>query len=103
LSSIARAALDALGLDPAVRSPENFLHDGLLDSAIWPVYLEIAQRLGLQGDYHFKLPQQLCRPDRTLEVLDLQQFIDRSFACYPTLPSKEISTPRFSLQADLRT
>src|SRR3954452_2250705 len=63
-SGIARAALARHGFDIAVDRPEDYLQDPLTYWGIWPVYPEIAARLGVEGSYGFKVPDFLCRADR---------------------------------------
>jgi hypothetical protein len=100
LSSIVANLFRQLGIPIATTRPEDFLHDNLADSAVWPVYPEIASRLGIAGDYEFKLPLHLCKAGRTIEVLDLPEFVQRSFACYSSIENKNILVNRFIDQAD---
>jgi hypothetical protein len=71
VSDIARSILDAEGVPmvPGALVP----HDNLMNGPIYPVYDEIAERLGVPGSYHFKLPTQY-------RCIDLQAFIDASYA-----------------------
>lgn len=78
---IARALLDARGIPHA---PQRIVpHDNLLNSAIYPVYDEIAEALSVPGSYSFKLPRQY-------RCIDLQQFIDASYDCMEALAGAEI-------------
>ena len=100
-SGIARAALMRHGCDIAVDRPEDYLQDPLTYWGIWPVYPEIAARLGVEGSYGFKVPDFLCRADRSIEILDLEQFVERSFCCYAQHPKDNIYVERLISQREL--
>lgn len=87
LSSIAEAILNKLGLTPTLtpRRPEEFLHDGL-SSLVWPVYPAIARRLGLEGDYVFKVSHDLS--------LSLREYIEGSFKCFNLYSHGELHCSR---------
>ena len=61
-SDIARAALMRHGFDIAVERPEDYLQDPLTYWGIWPVYPEIAARLGVEGSYGFRYPISCAAP-----------------------------------------
>jgi hypothetical protein len=50
-------------------------HDNLCHGAIFPIYDEIAEALGIEGSYLFKVPSQY-------KTVTLEQFIAGSFAAY---------------------
>jgi hypothetical protein len=100
-SGIARAALTRHGLDIAVERPEDYLQDPLTYWGIWPVYPEIAARLGVEGSCGFKVPDFLRRADRSIEILDLEQFVERSFDCYAQHPKDNIHVERLMTQREL--
>ena len=101
LSSIARIALIQCELKISVRRPEDYLHDTLVDGPIWPVYPEIAARLGVTGSYDFKAPYWLKQSNRPAEMLDLEQFVERSFACYAQYPKDSLEISRLAEQSEL--
>lgn len=101
LSSLARTVLSRYGLKIAVNRPEDYLHDELVNSAIWPVYPEIAVQLNIIGNYEFKVPNGLRQSNNPVEVLDLEQFVERSFACYAQHPKESLNVPRLIDQREL--
>jgi len=94
LSSIAEAILGKLGISPKPlpNRPEECLPDEL-SSLVWPVYPAIAGRLGLKGDYVFKVSNKLC--------LTLREYIEGSFKCYNTYSDEELHCSRIIEQSHL--
>lgn len=82
LSAIANALLKKIGLTPVTNRPEEFMYDTMIDPCVWPVYPEIGRRIGVSGDYIFKISRHLCPLDRPVQLLNLEQFIEGSFAAY---------------------
>lgn len=93
ICDIARALLKNAGIECVVPEPERFLTDPLAE-VIWPVYPEIAARIGTEGDYWFKVPTSKCRPGRTVEIIGLEQFIERSFELYRNFPRDQLKVHR---------
>ena len=94
LSSIAEAILGKLGISPTPlpSRPEECLPDEL-SSLVWPVYPAIAVRLGLKGNYVFKVSNELC--------LTLREYIEGSFKCYNTYSYEELHCSRIIEQSHL--
>lgn len=94
LSSIAEAILNKLCLSPSsmLRRPEEFLPDQLSKIVVWPVYPEIAEKLGLEGNYIFKIGNQR---------LTLREYIEGSFKCYNTYVYDELRCSRILEQSHL--
>lgn len=94
LSSIAEAILKKLGIipTPLPHRPEEFLPDRL-SSLVWPVYPPIAQRLGLEGEYVFRVSNDLC--------LTLREYIEGSFKCFTPFPREELRCSRVLEQSQL--
>lgn len=72
LQALARQALDRVGIAaaPDAGPPE----DRLASSVVWPIYPEIARRLGVEGSLDF-------RPHPSIS-LDLRQVIEASYAAF---------------------
>ena len=100
-STVARAMLKQLGITPRTDRPEDFVRDALRDSIIWPVYPEVAERLGIQGDYTFKVSHHLCTPEHPIRLLDLREFIEGSLASLSSYPRADLHCSRTVAQADL--
>ena len=83
-SSIVRARFwNNPGVKLAMTHPEDFIHDALADGPVsGPVYPEIGARFGIEGNImNLKIPNNLCRPGRLIEALDLEHFVEGSYAC----------------------
>jgi GSCFA family protein/polysaccharide biosynthesis acetyltransferase WcbI-like protein len=92
MADVARVLMERAGLAPAVDRPEDHLDDPLRDYGGWPVYPELGRRLGVPGSYAFRLPRQ---PGRSMPVLiELDEFIQRSFAVYANLPPDALACKR---------
>lgn len=73
IKDIAEALIVDAGLP--VQRTEVIPHDNLANGVIFPVYPEIASRLGTFGDYRFK-------PPRRYRFMNLDEFVSRSFEFY---------------------
>ncbi|WP_347302278.1 WcbI family polysaccharide biosynthesis putative acetyltransferase [Croceibacterium sp. TMG7-5b_MA50] len=76
LYDMASAVLAHLGMVP--RRSDLLPHDNLANSAIFPVYPEIGETLGVYGQSDF-------RPAGTYRSIPLRDYVDRCFALYATL------------------
>jgi hypothetical protein len=95
MADIARTLTARAGLSPAVDTPEYYLNDPLLALPVWPIYPEIASRLGCRGGYAFKQDQPpgwVATPD----VLDLAEFIGRSFEAYAHMAPAALACTRLN-------
>ncbi|MBB3287073.1 MULTISPECIES: WcbI family polysaccharide biosynthesis putative acetyltransferase [unclassified Rhizobium] len=86
---IAHAFMKRLGVETA--DGEVIPADNLLNGPCYPVYPEIAERLGVKGSYLFKLPNDY-------RLIPLEKFIELSFAVYAGLPAGSILVERGVLQ-----
>ncbi|MDB5069326.1 MAG: hypothetical protein JWM87_437 [Candidatus Eremiobacteraeota bacterium] len=91
MAELARELVRRAGLTPAVAAPESYLDDPMLRGAVWPVYPEIGRRLGVPGAYAFK-PEHV--PGAMPALLDLDEFIARSFEAYAVMPPELLSCRR---------
>ena len=92
MGDLARALLERAGLPVPFDRPEDFIHDPMLDKAVWPLYPEIAARLGLRGAYAFKPVRGNGSGGATL--LDLAEFIARSFEAYRHMAPEALACAR---------
>jgi hypothetical protein len=67
---------------PSIRGAAEYLVDELADGPVWPVYPEIAERLGVDGHYFFKVERGLCPADRPVVMLSLRDFVEGSFEAF---------------------
>lgn len=84
LRDIAKAALRREGLP--VRNTSYLPHDVLANGVSYPVYPEIASRLGTEGDYLFKIPMQY-------RLIGLESFVRDSYAFYAATPDLVPTAP----------
>jgi hypothetical protein len=101
LSVVAKLLAEKMGLKPATKNPHEFLYDNLADSPVWPVYPEIGERLGTEGEYAFKQGAD-AREDRKLSILSLERFVELSFEQYDAQAKRdEVSCDRLCSQKQL--
>ena len=87
---IAKAILARAGLDPVYR--DALPHDNLANGPVFPVYPEIAARLGVDGSYLFKLGGKY-------RFIRLDEFVSESFRIYRDTPRIGIR-PEFARMLD---
>lgn len=78
VADIARAIVHQLGLK-LLDKPNEELPDAQANGMQWPVYAEIAARLGFQGGYDFVT---MASPRRPRQILPLPEFVKASFAIF---------------------
>ena len=73
-------------------------------SPIWPVYPEIAERLGIEGSYEFKLSENQHNLQRAKQkkigsdsiLISLREFVEDSFEKYATIGKENIDDWRYN-------
>jgi hypothetical protein len=94
LLDVAKALLERLGENTLPVEALDYLQDTFAVSATWPVYPEIAERLGIRGSYLFK-PASVGPVDvRGLRLLDLEQFVNASFEAFRQVGRKDLGSDR---------
>jgi hypothetical protein len=106
LADIASALLTSEGI-PVIPEGEQYVHDYLADGPVFPVYPEIAARLGIKGQYLFKCDRRTSPPERPVSFLNLEEFIEKSFAVFEkysreTLSCSRVSSERYRDLKDIR-
>ena len=96
MAELARELVRRAGLASVLDAPEPYLDDPLIRGAVWPVYPEIARRLGLPGAFAFK-PAHV--PGALPALLDLEEFIARSFDAYAVAPPQSLACKRLENDA----
>lgn len=81
LYDMASALLESQGLPP--RRSDLIPHDNLANSAIFPVYPEIGEAVGVHGQYEF-------RSAGTYRSVGLQEYVDQCFSLYATLRMSDV-------------
>jgi hypothetical protein len=83
IADLARAILNQLGIS-TIPGAEQFIHDHFSDGPVWPVYPEVGRRLGIEGNYLFKMPLGVGDGGNPV-MLDLEEFVGgchRAFSHY---------------------
>jgi hypothetical protein len=93
LADIASALLTSEGI-PVIPGAEQYVHDYLADGPGFPVYPEIAARLGIKGQYLFKCDRRTSPPERPVSFLNLEEFIEKSFAVFEKYSREALSCSR---------
>jgi GSCFA family/Polysaccharide biosynthesis enzyme WcbI len=96
VADLARALMRLARLDALVLTPEYYLNDSMLEKGVWPIYPELAQRLGLRGAYAFKPTRD---PTAAVMLLDLEEFIARSFEAYASMSPEALACSRLEYPA----
>jgi hypothetical protein len=107
LADVARAILRREGIQ-AIPGIECFVQDTFADGPVWPVYPEVARRLGHDGSYYFKPPRALLPPHQPVLMLTLEEFVRASFELLSKhregLRCSRLDSPRYrELHAALAT
>lgn len=95
VADIARQVMQKLDIAALPIDPLEVVWDNLADTSIWPVYPEIARRIGIEGSYVFKGNNPGLPSKAPIVSYDLEAFIARSFEAYAQYSQKhEISCNR---------
>jgi hypothetical protein len=91
---IAKALLKRQGERTLPVEALDYLQDTFAAHVTWPVYPEIAERLGIRGSYLFK-PSSAGPVDAYgLRLLDLEQFVSASFQAFEQVDPKDLACDR---------
>lgn len=94
LSDIAVTFARKNDLKVRYENPAELLQDHTARNEIWPVYPEIAERLGIKGGYYFKLPVTALEQRNNIHpFIDLEEFIARSYRVYEDLDMSKARAP----------
>ena len=81
LADVAEQVLRMEGIAASPRAAQ-FVTDPLIVDAIWPVYPEIAQSIGVPGGYEFKCPDGLGGASCPVLSINLEEMVASSHAVY---------------------
>jgi hypothetical protein len=95
MADVARELARRAGLHPTVDTPEYYMNDPLKHLAVLPIYPELAVRLGVPGAYAFKKFQPPGDVE-TVHIIELEQFIEESFAAYAHMDPTKLAVPRLA-------
>lgn len=79
LMDIAHALMDKASIATSQRED---IADPLEDDAVWPIYPDIARRLGIDGGYIFSVPTRLVEERRVSRHLELEEFVEKSYDAF---------------------
>jgi hypothetical protein len=95
LADLAEALLAREGIT-AIPNVLQYVHDFLADGPVFPVYPEIADRLGIVGQYIFKRDRRACSERHPVSFMKLDEFIHASFEAFGKYTRGELACPRLS-------
>lgn len=100
LADVALHCLRQLGIEGVVDA-RDVVEDELARSPCWPVYPEVAKSLGLRdaGGYAFKRAHRPVDKGRTVQYMDLDTFIEGSFAIYARHSPGDLRCDRLQAEA----
>jgi len=81
LADLAEVLLNLADIPIFTERPQDYLTDIFVNFAVWPVYPAVGQRLGLKGNYQFKVAQ-APNAAGAPTVHNLDHFIQRSLVIY---------------------
>ncbi len=81
IADLAGAILNRLGID-TIPGATDYVADNFADGPVWPVYPEIGKRLGIDGNYLFKMHRADCPHDKPVLMFDLEGFVDTSLKTF---------------------
>ncbi len=91
LADVVRTVLKQSGVTIASVNAEDYFPDELLYDAVWPVYPEVAESMGLQGSYVFKGG---ARSEDLPPFLSLSEFVRASWEIYRKENPRVLECPR---------
>lgn len=94
IADVARLVVQRMGIEPLPIEPADILHDLFGSGAVWPVYPEIAARLGMQGNYLFKPVNAGVSMMAPVRHIDLGEFVDRSYAAFGSVDREQLRCDR---------
>ena len=98
MADLARTIARRLALQTVLDNPEDYLADPLLPVAVWPVYPALAARWGVPGSYAFQLGHD-PHSDAVPALVDLEEFVARSFAIYARTDPAALACARLTQTA----
>lgn len=88
VADIARMVMQRLQLEALPIDPLEVVWDNLADTAIWPVYPEIARRYGIEGSLVFKGNNPGLPSKSPVVSYELDAFVERSYAAFADYVSR---------------
>jgi ABC-type polysaccharide/polyol phosphate transport system ATPase subunit len=93
-ADVAHKLLTKLQL-PCTPEAAPYIPDEFVKGPVWPIYPEFAERLGITGgSYLFKMEEGAYAPEKPLVMLDLPEFVRRSFDAFGRYDRSSLSNER---------
>jgi hypothetical protein len=90
MRDITKHLLTRAGIPMRDVDPVKFVSDRGADDIVWPVYPEIAEHLGVQGEMTFKASDRWVPRDEQPRVFGLEDFVRGSFASYEKMRREDL-------------
>jgi hypothetical protein len=97
VADIAKELLTQMGL-ASIPGAAEYLADEHADGPVWPVYPEIAERLGVDGHYYFKMEKGRCPDERPVVALKLREFVEGSFEAFAAHAQEDLVCERLAFE-----
>ncbi len=94
IADLARTVLNQLGIS-TTPGAEQFIHDHFSDGPVWPVYPEIGRRLGIEGNYLFKMPKGGGNGGNPV-MLDLEEYVEGCHQAFSYFRKKDLVCERLN-------
>ncbi len=91
-AEISRYLLDRHSIELEVSEPENVIIDCGLRQTVWPVYPEIAEQLGVEGSYKFKMAETIQKEfEYETDSISLREYVEDCFNRYTIIGKDNFS------------
>jgi hypothetical protein len=94
IADLARVLLHRQGLATLPLNVPDYVYDDLAEGPTWPVYPEIAEALGVEGSHLFWPGTSKAPGSRLVRVLQLPEFLERSFAAFAPHDPQDLACGR---------
>lgn len=96
IAGISRAILARLTIRPRISFPERIVSDPFAKDLIWPIYPEIADRFGLQGEMVFRGGKMDKDAKVGANCYDLERYVSESFEQWAAIDPNNVKCSRFN-------
>ncbi|MEQ1407365.1 GSCFA domain-containing protein [Neorhizobium sp. Rsf11] len=87
---IAQRLLLNAGIQSRYTNITRFVSDRGADDIVWPVYPEVASKLGIEGELAFKVSDRHVPVEKRPHIIDLQEFVHGSFERLKAIPREAL-------------
>lgn len=96
IAGISRAILARMGIRPKISFPERIISDPFSKGLVWPIYPEIADRFGLQGEMLFRGGEMDKNAKVGANCYDLERYVSKSFERWAEVDPSNVQCSMFN-------